>query len=213
MTIATVVCLLALVALLVATARGRKAAVWVSKPLASAAFVAVAIAAGAPAGGPYAAWMLAGLLLAAGGDVALMLESKRAFLVGLVLFLLGHLAYAGACASVLPPGRWGGALALVPVIGGVGALAWLWPRLGSMRGPVVAYVVVIGAMLAGAFAVRAAGALPPARADRLALGALLFWLSDLSVARDRFVARSFVNRAWGLPAYYVGQLLLAWSLT
>jgi len=31
------------------------------------------------------------------------------------------------------------------------------------------------------------------------------------VARDRFVAQGFINRAWGLPMYYGGQLLLAYS--
>ena len=44
------------------------------------------------------------------------------------------------------------------------------------------------------------------------VGALAFAASDLSVARDRFVASSLVNKAWGLPVYYVAQLLLAWSV-
>jgi len=39
----------------------------------------------------------------------------------------------------------------------------------------------------------------------------LFYVSDLSVARDRFVARAFVNRARGLPAYYAAQVLMAWA--
>ena len=46
----------------------------------------------------------------------------------------------------------------------------------------------------------------------LLLGAVLFLLSDLSVARDRFVAPGFVNRLWGLPFYYGGQVLLAASV-
>ena len=44
------------------------------------------------------------------------------------------------------------------------------------------------------------------------VGAIVFAASDVAVARDRFVARSFVNRAWGLPAYYAAQLVLAWSV-
>jgi len=32
-------------------------------------------------------------------------------------------------------------------------------------------------------------------------------VSDLSVARDRFVSRSFSNRAWGLPLYYAAQIV------
>ncbi|MCP4006145.1 MAG: lysoplasmalogenase, partial [bacterium] len=41
------------------------------------------------------------------------------------------------------------------------------------------------------------------------LGALMFYVSDLAVARDRFVATGFDNRIWGLPLYYCGQLVLA----
>jgi hypothetical protein len=40
-------------------------------------------------------------------------------------------------------------------------------------------------------------------------GALLFYLSDLLVARDRFVRPGIVNRVVGLPLYYAAQLLLA----
>ena len=43
----------------------------------------------------------------------------------------------------------------------------------------------------------------------IAGGALAFYLSDLSVARDRFVRPAFVNRAWGLPLYYGAQFVLA----
>ena len=43
-------------------------------------------------------------------------------------------------------------------------------------------------------------------------GAAMFCVSDLSVARDRFVSPGFVNGAWGLPLYFGGQLLLAASV-
>jgi hypothetical protein len=45
----------------------------------------------------------------------------------------------------------------------------------------------------------------------VAMGALAFTASDVSVARDRFVREDFFNRAWGLPLYYCAQLLLALS--
>ena len=41
--------------------------------------------------------------------------------------------------------------------------------------------------------------------------AVAFYLSDVSVARDRFVAPGFGNRIWGLPLYYAAQLLFALS--
>jgi hypothetical protein len=41
------------------------------------------------------------------------------------------------------------------------------------------------------------------------VGALLFFVSDLAVARDRFVSPGFANAAWGLPLYYAATLVLA----
>jgi uncharacterized membrane protein YhhN len=63
-------------------------------------------------------------------------------------------------------------------------------------------------MVWGAAAVTAAGRGP----WFLAAGAVLFYLSDLAVARDRLVVKRFASRAWGLPAYYAGQLLLALTI-
>ncbi len=42
-------------------------------------------------------------------------------------------------------------------------------------------------------------------------GDILFYISDLFVARQRFVVDSPVNRVVGLPLYYVAQFLLAFS--
>ena len=85
------------------------------------------------------------------------------------------------------------------------AALWLSPHLGRLRVPVLAYVAVITVMVWGAVGVTVAGRGP----WFLAAGAILFYLSDLAVARDRLVTKVFGSRAWGLPAYYLGQLLLA----
>jgi uncharacterized membrane protein YhhN len=181
---------------------GRAYARGACKLLASTCFVAVGIL--ASRGDARSAWTIAGLVLGAVGDMALVAPGKPAFAIGLGVFLLGHLAYIAAIAQVAPPHAWLGPLAAVPAAAGAAALAYLWPHLGKLRGPVIAYVAAIVAMTAGALAARDNA--------RLAAGAVLFFVSDLSVARDRFVARSFANKAWGLPAYYAGQLLIAWSL-
>ena len=65
---------------------------------------------------------------------------------------------------------------------------------------------VLCALLAAAAVGALAGAL---RQVFLAAGAVLCYLADLAGARDRLVAGRFGSRAWGLPAYYVGQFLLA----
>jgi uncharacterized membrane protein YhhN len=76
-----------------------------------------------------------------------------------------------------------------------------------MTGPVTAYVVIISAMVAAAIGATAAGA-----TGLILIGAIAFYVSDLAVARNRFVAPGAINRYWGLPLYYLGQLLLAWSV-
>jgi len=127
---------------------------------------------------------------------------------GLIAFLLGHLAYLAAFHTLLPARDWP-FLAGLPVAAASALVArWLWPHLGHMRGPVSAYVAVITVMVWAAVSVLSAG-----RAGWVVLaGALLVYVSDVAVARERFVRSSFLNRAWGLPAYYAGQALLAVSL-
>lgn len=187
-------------ALLYVLRHGPPRAEWLFKPAAALTFIVAALASGATAS-TFGRVLLAGLLLAAAGDVLLIFRTRRSFLAGLVAFLLGHLAYAVAFAvrgvelpRVLLATGLLGAVA-VPV------LRWLWPHVERpMRGPVAAYVTVITAMVAFA-----AGTGAPL----LLVGAIAFYLSDLAVARERFVARGFVNRAWGLPLYFFAQLLLA----
>jgi uncharacterized membrane protein YhhN len=211
---ATCVSIAALAVLLVADKRGSLPLRYASKPIASLGFIAVALAGGGATGGDYGPWILVGLIFGAGGDVALMFEGDRAFLAGLVSFLIGHLAYVVAFAHVVPVGAWATAPAIAPVVGAAVVAVYLWPHLGKMKLPVVVYVLVITAMAIGALAAVTTGErrlLDDDAALLLAVGALAFFASDIAVARQTFVASSFVNRAWGLPAYYGGQLLLAWS--
>jgi uncharacterized membrane protein YhhN len=156
-----------------------------------------------------------GLVFGAIGDVSLLGKSDRHFLGGLGAFLVGHIAYVVAIATLVAPGDWlshAGPLAAAPVVVGGAALAWLWPKLGSMRAPVIAYVITIIAMVVGALAVLGTPSIPARNRHLLALGAALFFASDLAVARDKFVDPTVVNRVWGLPCYFAGQLLIAWSL-
>lgn len=183
---------------------GRPHLQWVFKPLAAVCFVTAGWLAGALES-PWGTVLFAGLLLAACGDVLLIPKSKRAFLAGLVSFLLGHLAYAIAFAMRGLDLPWTLGTGLALTLAALPVLRWLWPHVGpSMRGPVAAYVVVITAMVA-----LAAGTVAAHGDARILLGAVGFYLSDLAVARNRFVAPSFVNRAWGLPLYFGAQLLLA----
>lgn len=191
-------------ALLWVDATGRNRLEWLIKPAAAATFVFTGLASGALASG-FGKVMLAGLVLAAAGDVLLIPKSKRSFLFGLVAFLLGHVAYAVACVVRGVDLRATCVAAVVMGFVAVPILRWLWPHVEApMRVPVAAYVTVITSMVA-----LAAGAAVASGAWMLLLGAVGFYLSDISVARNRFVSRGFANRAWGLPLYFFSQLILA----
>ena len=215
----TIVSALACTVLVAGEYRDNNRVRFAAKPLASLAFILVGVCAASRGEiHEFEMAVLAGLVLGAIGDVALL--SEHGFLAGLGAFLLGHLAYVVAVGSYLPPSAWphaAGAYALVPIVVGLGVLAWLWPKLGSLRIPVIAYVAVILAMVIAALALLRSDApalagVSARRRDLFAAGAVLFFASDLAVARDKFVAKGFVNRVWGLPVYYAGQLLIAWSL-
>ena len=48
----------------------------------------------------FAGWIAVGIVLSAVGDVALLWDSNRAFIVGLAAFLLAHVAYVIAFLGV-----------------------------------------------------------------------------------------------------------------
>jgi uncharacterized membrane protein YhhN len=195
----------AVVALLVAESRNSRLGLWIAKPLASSGFIATAIAAGALDDG-YGRLVLAGLALSWLGDVLLIpREAPAVFRAGVLSFLLAHVAYTGAFAiRGLEPLACGVAAAVFSVAG-YSAFRWLRPHVpADMNVAVRAYVLVITVMVVAATATVVAEGNSPIFA-----GAFLFYLSDLSVARDRFVAEGFINRLWGLPFYYLGQLILA----
>jgi uncharacterized membrane protein YhhN len=171
-----------------------------AKMLASSGFIAVALLGGATET-PFGGWLLVGLALSWLGD--LLLGLPRAFLGGLVAFLVAHVAYG---IGFLVRGIGGEAIGAGLIVAVIAAVAWRWlrPHLGDMRTPVAAYVLVISVML-----VLAVGASSVSGDWRIGLGAGAFFFSDLAVARHRFVAPGIVNRLWGLPLYYAGQLLLA----
>lgn len=192
-------------ALLWADRRDWRPGVWVAKPLAATIFVVAALDAGALAT-PYGRAVLAALALSWLGDVLLLpRRSPRVFQAGVTSFLLGHLAFVAAFAVRGLEAVAGWITLAVLALPLALALRWLRPHVPvNMRIAVGAYMAVITAMVACAVATVAHAGNPA-----IAVGAAMFYVSDLSVARDRFVAEAFANRLWGLPLYFAAQLVLA----
>lgn len=160
----------------------------------------------------YYRFILTGLIFGLGGDAFLALPGQKMFLCGLVSFLLGHLfCVTGFFYAVgLNQGTVIGLVISAMVSGGV--LLWLRPHLGSMKIPVIFYILVITAMVVGAWSVMAAGELTLSGRMLVVCGALSFYVSDVFVARQRFLKTEFINQLIGLPLYYSGQFMLAFSV-
>jgi len=178
----------------------------IAKIVASTAFVATAVRVGA-LHSLFGRFVLLGLVFSWFGDTFLIGESRTAFLLGLGAFLFAHLSYIGAFAIRGISMRWAVPGALPVAAAAIAVSLWLAPHVpADMIIPVRAYTFVISLMLIAAIGTRGSGA--PAF---ILVGALLFFLSDLSVAALRLVQTDFPTYVWGLPFYYAGQTLLALS--
>ncbi|MBT9556046.1 MAG: lysoplasmalogenase [Myxococcales bacterium] len=184
------------------------ACAWGGKVLASTGFMVAALLPGLPTG-TYGAAVVAALVLSFAGDLLLVPKgAKRAFLAGLVAFLLGHVAYAVAFTALgLPMGPTALAFGIIAGPAIVVGRYFVSRASAQMKAPVVAYIVVISAMVA-----LASGATWRTGDPLLLLAAGLFYASDVFVARQRFVGPDFLNRAVGLPLYYAAQLIFALTL-
>ena len=198
---------LAIPALVISDYRQYRPGRYLFKPAAAVAFLWLALAMGATESS-YGLWILAGLLCSFAGDLLLMPDNLRSFLAGLLAFLCGHLCYAGGFLSSDYNLLWLALNTLAALALLVLSLRWLLPHLdAAMRGPVVLYTAVITGMLVSA-GLRATqpGAL------LILAGAWGFAVSDLAVARQRFVNPSRHNGLWGTPLYFLSQMLLATSI-
>lgn len=182
-----------------------------TKTILSCLFIFAAIVQPHPIPG-YFYWLIIGLVFCLGGDVFLALPQERMFLLGLGSFLLGHVFYILGFFYVADVSSltWIGAVIGSVVSGAI--FFWLRRHLGSLLIPVVAYMIVITIMVVGAWT--AVGDENLNLSGRLVVffGALSFYFSDVFVARDRFLKAEFANRLLGLPMYYIGQFLLAFSV-
>jgi uncharacterized membrane protein YhhN len=192
--------------------QGARRGVYLWKPLSTLLVIAAAAlsfwAANAETG--YTVGVLVGLILSLGGDVALMFESDRAFLIGLVLFLLAHVAYT--VVFTLFAGFHPGDLVSGAVLLALAAAAYLYlrPGLGTIKGPVSAYILIISLMVNRAISTFFSPDFTTTGAWLVALGATFFWISDLMLAVNRF-RRPFEYHRLSLAFYYGGQLLIALS--
>jgi len=183
----------------------------IAKPATLIALILVALALGATdttAGG----WLLFALVFGLLGDLALLSDSTARFQAGVGAFLVGHLGYLLCFSELgLPRPGWSWAVFAVllvtviltrdvtPSVHRAGGLA--------LSGPVVAYTLVIAAMLVLAWFT----------GDWvIALGATVFVTSDSILSTNRFVRPLPQAQLAIMVTYHLGQALivagvLGWS--
>lgn len=191
--------------------REQRRQVYIAKPLSTLLVIAVALLSFLePASNPfYTTGVLVGLFFSLGGDVALMIPEKPgAFLAGLVLFLMAHVAYLVTFTLLGRFSPWDILSALLLLVAGVGFYRLIRAGLGPLKGPVIGYMLVISVMVHRAFATLASPLFTPGQALMIAGGALLFYLSDVVLAANRFW-KPWKYHHWSLLLYYSGQLLIA----
>lgn len=199
-----IVTAVAVLGLLIANARQSTRGVWLTKPVAATGFIVTAVASGAMET-TYGIVVLVALVLSWLGDVLLIPKAESIFRLGILSFLLGHVAFAVAFVTLGVDFTWLAWSSVATVAVASAVLKWIHPHVSDgLRGAVLAYVVVISVMVALAFGAYGAGA-----QIAVLVAALGFYCSDLAVARHRFVKRSIVNQLWGTPLYFGAQTVFA----
>jgi len=171
---------------------GRDRLRWVTKPL-----LMPALMAGSDRSSRRA------LAFGAAGDVALLGSGDAAFTAGLVSFLAGHVAWTAALRQRPGGGRLRSRPALaLPYLAAFGSLnAYLWPRTGKDRIPVLGYSTALLAMALTAL---------DTGSPRAAAGGALFLVSDSLLALQKFAGIQVpAHEALVMATYTSAQALLA----
>ncbi len=159
-------------------------------------------------------WFGLGILLSLLGDILLMISLDRFFLFGLIAFLLAHIAYIIGFNIPLPEfSAWGLVFAIMISLGGTRIIRRIVVALASngqlaMRTPILVYSLVISLMLLSAMMKLSDLTWNANAAALVSVGALLFYISDIILAWNKFVAPIQQGRIYNIASYHLGQIAL-----
>lgn len=159
-------------------------------------------------------WFGLGILLSLAGDVLLMISLDRMFLFGVVAFLLAHAAYVIGFNIPLPEfSAWGLVFAVIVSLGGSRIIRRILDALASkgqsaMRFPIIVYSLFISLMLLSAMMKLNDLSWSANAAALVSVGALLFYISDIILAWNKFVSPIQNGRIYNIAAYHLGQIML-----
>lgn len=155
-----------------------------------------------------------GLFLSLLGDIALLFADKKElfFIVGLVLFLLAHVAYiisfrSRSSAATIEVSRVQLLFATIPFLSASLIVFFvLRSHLGSLLIPVIAYISVITAMgIAAAFRYKKTS---QKSFSSILTGAVFFMISDTLLAFNKFYANFSFAGVLIMCSYIIAQYLI-----
>jgi uncharacterized membrane protein YhhN len=149
-----------------------------------------------------------GIVFSIIGDGFLVVESERAFFAGTSAFLTAQILYAAAFWSLRAPERPIAPVAGVVVVVSALLLANLWRPAGSLRPAVALYALAITLMVGTALGTLG-GPMRPLAALCAAGGAVLFYISDATLAWDKFKRPVRHASIVTMGVYWMGQIGIA----
>ena len=154
-------------------------------------------------------YVLAVLVFSWAGDVFLI--SSDWFIAGLVSFLIAHVFYIIAYQKTGAANGQLKALDIVKfVLYGVELIWFIYPGLGDLLVPVLIYALVLLGM--GVWAHKRRGATSTASFKLVALGAILFVVSDGLIAVNKFAYPIPAERILIMSIYMTAQYLIVQGL-
>ena len=195
----------------VSEAKGWRSITYIARPAVIVFLFAWLISMGGVSGS--LAFFALGLIFSLSGDIFLMMHSDR-LMLGLASFVIAQLTYTAGFNPTPPPVT----LPLMAIVLLVGLVASrLFRRIAAgltstgrpnLKAPVLLYSVVISLMLISALATLTRPEWSAASALLAASGAILIFLSDTSLAWNKFVHPIKHGRVITLSTYHIGQVLL-----
>jgi uncharacterized membrane protein YhhN len=158
-------------------------------------------------------WFGIGILFSLAGDIALLFIN-RFFMLGLIAFLLAHIAYLIGFNTPFPQslGVWAFGMAIVI---GLSAMRLLRRIVVGVRNtqkrlvvPVIIYSAVITLVLLSALLTLFRPDWNSGPAYLVSLGAFLFYLSDIILAWNRFVSPIKNSRMLNIGLYHLAQIAI-----
>jgi uncharacterized membrane protein YhhN len=201
-----------------AVAKGWKKVEYIAKPAAMLVLLGLLAGFGGFRSLPLICFGL-GIFFSLAGDIFLMISfyrfSNRWFIPGLVAFLLAHVAYITGLNTPLPnvPPIWSFGLAVILAVTAARLLRRViagvrQKGLRRMVFPVGLYGTVITLMVLSALLTLYDAAWKVSASGLVALGATLFYFSDILLAWNKFVNPIKNGRLANMILYHLGQFAL-----